>query len=54
MTKSMPRPHGTSQLLRELSVDELDAVAGGVAINKPAPPQREYLTLTLENTMISG
>lgn len=55
MTKPMSRPHGTPQLLRELSDLELDAVAGGVtAINKPAPPPREYLTITLENTMVSG
>jgi hypothetical protein len=55
MTKPMSRLHGTSQPLRELSVLELDAVAGGVtAINKPAPYPREYLTITLENTMVSG
>jgi hypothetical protein len=55
MTKPMSRPHGTSQLLRELSDQEFDAVAVGVtAINKPAPPPREYLTITLENTMVSG
>jgi hypothetical protein len=44
-----------SQLARELSDDELDAVAGGVtAITRPVPAPKEYLTITLENTMVSG
>jgi hypothetical protein len=41
--------------LRELSNEELDAVAGGItAIAKPVSPPAEYLTITLENTMVSG
>lgn len=52
MTKPMSRPHGTSQLLREFSNEELDAVPGGVTSIVSSPKQ--CLTIILENTRVSG
>jgi hypothetical protein len=51
----MTQAREPSQHHRELSVKELDSVAGGAtAVTKPSSLPKQYLTLNLENTMISG
>jgi hypothetical protein len=39
---------------RELNVDELASVVGGAPSAKPSAKLETYLTITLNNTMISG
>jgi bacteriocin-like protein len=44
-----------SQVQQELSNDELDAIVGGTAaVVVPVARPKEYLTINLENTMVSG
>ena len=45
----------TKQTERELSSEELKEVAGGVTVAaQHVPRPTEYLTINLENTMVSG
>ena len=45
---------GTDEGRRNLSADEIDAVAGGTTPAPTVHPAATYLTIILNNTLISG